>query len=219
VPNLLYFGDSKPINQTFYALSDQAAMVKTLMNFLNIDTFNLAGISYGGLVSMEFYKDNKTRVERLILIDSPVKFFNQDDLNRICKQYDVPSIVDFFAPKNYMGLRKQIAASCYFPLIIPSFITKNLYENMCLPNIESWEKLIRDLLEKMDFYAANDYKTDCPTLLIWGEKDDIIPLKIGQQLKEYFDNSTLVVIPRTKHLPNLERPKLVNEAVVSFLSL
>lgn len=219
VPNLLYFGDSKPKNKPLYTLNDQAQMVNYLMGFLEIDLFHLAGISYGGLVSMAFYVENKPKVEKVILIDSPVKFFSQDDLNRICKQYKVPSIIDFFAPKNYAVLRKQIAASYYFPLFIPSFITKNLYEKMCLPNIEVWEKLILDLLENMDFYASNDYRTDCPTLLIWGEKDDIIPLKIGQQLNEYFDNSTLVVIPRTKHLPNLERAKLVNKAITTFLRL
>lgn len=219
VPNLLYFGDSKPKNKPLYTLNDQAQMVNSLMGFLEIDLFHLAGISYGGLVSMAFYVENKPKVEKVILIDSPVKFFSQDDLNRICKQYKVPSIIDFFAPKNYAVLRKQIAASYYFPLFIPSFITKNLYEKMCLPNIEVWEKLILDLLENMDFYASNDYRTDCPTLLIWGEKDDIIPLKIGQQLNEYFDNSTLVVIPRTKHLPNLERAKLVNKAITTFLRL
>ncbi len=219
VPNLLHFGDSKPKNKPLYTLNDQAQMVNSLMGFLEIDLFHLAGISYGGLVSMAFYVENKPKVEKVILIDSPVKFFSQDDLNRICKQYKVPSIIDFFAPKNYAVLRKQIAASYYFPLFIPSFITKNLYEKMCLPNIEVWEKLILDLLENMDFYASNDYRTDCPTLLIWGEKDDIIPLKIGQQLNEYFDNSTLVVIPRTKHLPNLERAKLVNKAITTFLRL
>jgi pimeloyl-ACP methyl ester carboxylesterase len=219
VPNLLYFGGSKPKTKQLYTLHDQAQMVESLIEFLKIDTFSILGISYGGLVSMEYYRAHKDKIEKIILIDSPVKYFNQDDLIRICKQYDVPSIIDFFAPTNYTGLRKQIAASYYLPLIIPSFITKNLYENMCFPNIEHWEKLIIDLLSKMDYYASIDYKTDCPTLLIWGEKDDIIPLKIGQQLKEYFDNSTLVVIPRTKHLPNLERPKLVNQAVLSFLSL
>jgi pimeloyl-ACP methyl ester carboxylesterase len=217
VPNLLYFGESKPKKKQLYTLNDQAQMVESLIDFLKIDTFSLLGISYGGLVSMEYYRAHKDKIEKIILIDSPVKYFNQDDLNRICKQYNVPSIIDFFAPKNYIGLRKQIAASYYLPLIIPSFITKNLYEKMCLPNIEHWEKLITDLLSKMDYYASIDYKTDCPMLLIWGEKDDIIPLKIAHQLKDYFDNSSLVVIPRTKHLPNLERAKLCNKAIIAFL--
>jgi pimeloyl-ACP methyl ester carboxylesterase len=217
MPNLLYFGDSKPRNKQLYTLHDQAQMVESLVNFLEIKTFSLIEISYCGLVSVEYYRVHKAKIEKIILIDSPVKYFNQDDLNRICKQYDVPSIIDFFAPKNYIGLRKQIAASYYFPLIIPAFITKNLYENMCLPNIEHWEKLITDLLSKMDYYAAIDYTTTCPMLLIWGEKDDIIPLKIAHQLKDYFDDCSLVVIPRAKHLPNLERAKLSNTAMVSFL--
>jgi pimeloyl-ACP methyl ester carboxylesterase len=217
VPNLLYFGDSKPKDKSLYTLYDQAQMVKTLVDFLKIDTFSLVGISYGGLVSMEYYRENRAKIQKIILIDSPVKYFNQDDLNRNCQKYDVPSIIDFFAPKNYRGLRKQIAASYYFPLIIPSFITKNLYEKMCKPNVDAWEKLITDLLSKMDYYAAIDYKTECPILLIWGEKDDIIPVEIAYKLKDYFDDCSLVVIPRTKHLPNLERPKLCNNAIIAFL--
>lgn len=217
MPNLLYFGDSKPLNQELFELQDQVTMIKSLINYLNIDKFLLAGISYGGLVSMEYCRQNDKKVKKLILIDSPVKYFGNEDLEQICKTYQVKSVVDFFAPKNYKGLEKQIKASYYQRLIIPFFITKKLYEKLCLPNINSWEKLIVSLLNKMDYYFQIEYSPDFPILLIWGEHDDIIPVSIGKRLEAYFKNCTLITIPKTKHMPNLESAKKFNKVFIDFL--
>jgi pimeloyl-ACP methyl ester carboxylesterase len=217
IPNLLYFGDTKPIDNQLYTMGDQANLVKVLINYLQIDTFSLAGISYGGLVSMEYYNNNKDKVRALILIDSPVKFLNQSDLDNICRQYDSPSIIDFFAPKSYIGLKKQLQASYYRTLFIPDFILKSLYEKLCLPNLHHWEKLITHLLDNMDTYNKREYATDCPVLLIWGAHDDIIPLRVGQQLSTYFKNCTFTVIPDTKHIPNVEKASAFNRIMLDFL--
>jgi pimeloyl-ACP methyl ester carboxylesterase len=91
---------------------------------------------------------------------------------------------------------------------------KNFIENQFQKNGFSNKTIDIDDYE-IQFW--DNHKTECPILLIWGEKDDIIPLKIAHQLKGYFDDCSLFVIPRTKHLPNLERPKLCNNAIIAFL--
>jgi pimeloyl-ACP methyl ester carboxylesterase len=217
VPNLLYFGQSKPVYKDEFELENQVEMISCLINYLKIADFQLAGISYGGLVGMEYYRQHKSKVKKLLLIDSPVKYLTTDDLDNICKKYDAVSIIEFFAPKHSMGLKKQIQASYYQKMFIPSFILKNFFDKLCLPNIDNWENLILSLLSKKDYYEKLVYKTDCPVLLIWGEYDDIIPLRIGKQLEAYFDNSTLEIIPKSKHLPNLENAKLVNHLILKFL--
>ena len=218
IPNLLYFGDTKPLDKPLYTMQDQAQLVSVLIEYLKIDTFYLMGISYGGLVSMEYYIHNKNTVRSLILIDSPIKFLNQTDLDNICTRYDTPSIIDFFAPKSFIGLKKQLQASYYRSVYIPDFMLKNFYEKLCLPNLNKWEKLIAHLLDNMDAYNKRDYITECPVLLVWGEHDDIIPLRVGQQLSTYFKDCTFKVIPKTKHIPNIEKASVFNRILLDFLS-
>ncbi|MBX3148281.1 MAG: alpha/beta hydrolase [Gemmatimonadales bacterium] len=45
-----------------------------------------------------------------------------------------------------------------------------------------------------------------PTLLIWGEQDDLVPLAIGQHLARTIPGAQLATIPDAGHIPAVERP-------------
>jgi pimeloyl-ACP methyl ester carboxylesterase len=55
-----------------------------------------------------------------------------------------------------------------------------------------------------------------PTLLIWGELDARSPLSVAHQFQQAIPDPTLVVIPRSGHVSNLEQPEQFNEAVRQF---
>jgi pimeloyl-ACP methyl ester carboxylesterase len=156
-------------------------------------------------------------MDETFLKNAPVKYLNQQDLKAICQRYKVDSIMEFFAPKSYLGLKKQLDASYYQKRYIPTFITKSLYNQLCLPNIPFWEQLIVHLLNKMDYYSEIEYSPEIPILLIWGAEDDIIPVRIGKALSQSFKNRFLETIPKTKHLPNLENPQCFNKILMTFL--
>ncbi|GKA92148.1 alpha/beta hydrolase fold-1, partial [Tanacetum coccineum] len=47
-----------------------------------------------------------------------------------------------------------------------------------------------------------------PTLIIWGENDEIFPLELGNRLKSHLgDSAELVVLKKTGHAINMEQPK------------
>jgi len=57
-----------------------------------------------------------------------------------------------------------------------------------------------------------------PTLLIWGEQDQIVPLAVGKAAQRLLGADVpLVTIPVAGHAPYLERPAEFNDAVLSFL--
>ncbi len=215
IPNLLYFGKTR--QQDKYQLQDQVNLIKTFCEHLHIQQFDLIGISYGGLIAIEFCNQHIDYVNKLVLIDSPIKYFKQEDLERINKIYKLNNIEELFAPKNYHGLKNQFKAAYYFKQFIPDIIFKILFENLCLPNIENWEKLILDLKLKLDYYAKQNYLFEHSTLLIWGEKDDIVPIHIAKALKTHVKNSKLEIICKAKHLPNIEQSKIVNKILIEFL--
>jgi pimeloyl-ACP methyl ester carboxylesterase len=215
IPNLLYFG--KTFQNDKYQLQDQVELIKTLSTYLKIEKFDLIGISYGGLVAIEFCNQNIEIVKKIILVDSPIKYFNGDDLQKINNLYKVEKVEDLFAPKNYQGLKKQFKAAYYYKKLIPDFIYKILFENLCLPNIENWEKLILELESNLYYYSIREYKFNQSTLLIWGEKDDIVSNRIAMELNLHLNNSKLVIIEKAKHLPNIEQSMKFNKIMIDFL--
>jgi len=55
------------------------------------------------------------------------------------------------------------------------------------------------------------------TLIIWGEKDRIVPLAHAFIFKEKIKNSKLEILPKIRHSPHLEDPEKLVEVLISNL--
>jgi pimeloyl-ACP methyl ester carboxylesterase len=60
-------------------------------------------------------------------------------------------------------------------------------------------------------------RIDVPTLLVYGDKDVRAPLTVAEDLQAAIPGATLVVLPDTGHLCNIEAPEQFNRAVRNFL--
>jgi len=56
-----------------------------------------------------------------------------------------------------------------------------------------------------------------PTLIIWGEKDKVTPLKDARLMKEKIRFSQLEILSGIKHTPHLENPEFLAQKVKEFL--
>ena len=54
-----------------------------------------------------------------------------------------------------------------------------------------------------------------PTLVIWGEKDELLPLELGRTFASEIPRARLEIISNCGHIPSVERPgtfiRLLNE--------
>ena len=57
----------------------------------------------------------------------------------------------------------------------------------------------------------------CPTLVVWGEKDAIIPVRDADTFVELIPGSRKLVFKDTGHVPMLERPRTFNACLTEFL--
>ncbi|PYQ35044.1 MAG: hypothetical protein DMF57_04295 [Acidobacteria bacterium] len=55
-----------------------------------------------------------------------------------------------------------------------------------------------------------------PVLLLWGERDPLVPLTYARQMLEAIPNARLVVIPYAGHVPMWENPRAFNDALLAF---
>jgi pimeloyl-ACP methyl ester carboxylesterase len=57
-----------------------------------------------------------------------------------------------------------------------------------------------------------------PTLIVWGEKDSIIPVRDADEYERLIEDSRKVVMKDTGHIPMAERPVTFNDLLVDFLA-
>jgi abhydrolase domain-containing protein 14 len=60
-------------------------------------------------------------------------------------------------------------------------------------------------------------KLALPTLIVWGEKDDVVPLAQGKALQTWVKDSRLVVLKGARHPCYLDRPDEFHAALIGFL--
>lgn len=197
--NLLAFGQSFPKPQKVASIDLQVAFLNQLLELLNIKEIKLAGISYGGLVGLEFVEKFESKVSELFLINSPVKYLDLEKLQVLCEKYGASNLKDFFAPKTGSGLSKQFQAAYYKTPTIPSFILNAFHTAFCLPYLIKWRQIIDSLLDNYDVLSKKTYTFPNPIKLIWGLEDEIIPFSIAEKLHAEMPNTTLFSIEKAGH--------------------
>lgn len=216
-PNLFYFGKSRP-GTPKYGISDQVGLVVALTNHLNIDSLTVFGVSYGGLVSMEFTQNFNSKVKKLVVFDAPVKFMFEQDIDTICQRFDVESVEDLFVPNDAKELKKLLYLAMGKKSHIPNFMLKSFYDAMYVENKENRRVLMTTLIDGLEEFSNHNYTFDTPTLLIWGSNDEVVPVDRAPLLKRHIGaNAELNIIQNGAHMPNMTKTKEFNRIVSEFL--
>ena len=58
----------------------------------------------------------------------------------------------------------------------------------------------------------------CPTLIVWGDRDQIVPVSDAHRFERLIPGSRKVILPDTGHVTMLERPLIFNGLLQSFLA-
>lgn len=217
-PNLFYFGKSIPGSPKF-KIKDQVELIDSLVNHLDLNSLTLFGVSYGGLISMEYAQMYNKKVERLVVFDAPVKYVFTEDITTVCKRFKVDSVEDLFVPKTPKELKRLLYLVLGKKSIIPSFMLRSFYENVYGENHDDKRFLMTSLIASLDEYAQHNYDFNTPTLLIWGSNDMAIPVDRAHLIRDHIgENAELQIIENGAHMPNITKTKKFNGIVSAFLA-
>ncbi|MEA2169924.1 MAG: hypothetical protein QOF76_3224 [Solirubrobacteraceae bacterium] len=192
-----------------FGLADYAHCLAELIEALALGPAHVAGLSWGGTVAQELYRQHPALVATLILIDTYAGWKGSLPAEEVrarvagalrmleapAEEFD-PTLPGLFAgdpPTEFVALLKQIASA-----VRPASLRAQL--------LAMAEADQRDLLSHISV----------PALLIWGELDARSPLSVARQFEQAIPNTKLVVIPSCGHMSNLEQPEHFNEAVREF---
>jgi pimeloyl-ACP methyl ester carboxylesterase len=56
-----------------------------------------------------------------------------------------------------------------------------------------------------------------PVLLLWGERDPLVPLPYAERIRQEIPHAKLVVVPRAGHVPMWENPEVFNRELLRFI--
>ncbi|MBC7002647.1 alpha/beta hydrolase [Photobacterium sp. BZF1] len=213
-PDLAWFGESYSMGTP--NLTTQTDTMWQLLDALNIEEVNVAGISYGGFITYNMMMQ-PDRVKKGVIIASPGPLFSDEDLEALCLRAGVEKPEQLFVPTNSDEVRRLFDNVFYEPKNMPDFVANQIYSSYFSPYKNEKELLIQSLVDDRARISGANTNEFPPTMLIWGDSDKIFPLKNGIALSKHL-NSAIVVLPETAHGVTNEQPDTVSKLLKVFIS-
>lgn len=197
-----------------YSLGNYASGVRDLLAVLDIGRATVVGHSFGGGVAMQFGYQFPNRIARLVLVDSgglgnEVAFYLRA-ATLPGAEYVIPVL---FSPPARLASRALGRALGRLG-VKPSPNTRGLAEGMeSLGDsatrrafIHTARSVIDPTGQRVDARDRLYLSKGVPTMLIWGEKDRVIPIRHGQQAHEMMPHSRFEVVPGAGHFSHNDDP-------------
>src|SRR5918997_1757676 len=212
-PDLIGHGDSaRPRGD--YSLGAHAASIRDLLAVIGVDRATIVGHSLGGGVALQFFYQFPQRVERLALVSSGGV---RDQGPPLVPPGPLPGGDGFFGagahPRVLNGIRGagvrlrergwskgvylQALARALRPLERPGAREAFVQTLRSVIDVRGQRVSARDRL-----YILGGF----PTMIVWGERDNTIPVSHGLDAQAAIPGSRFETLPRAAHFPHLEDP-------------
>jgi len=231
--DLLGHGDSPKPEDGEYTVENQAKLMLETCDRLAVHRFVACGHSYGGTVALQMAWDilqgehskahagapsmEQDRLEGLIIISGAA--YPQDlpwHLKGMRSPYSV-RLNEVVTPEAQMRL--VLMNLFYNPLNITRQLVSEYAWPMRSPGYhKALHETVKNILpDDSELLTARYKQIKTPALLIWGEKDTIVPPDIGEKLHLDMVNSTFHIIPDCGHMPMHEKPVELLNLVINWL--
>jgi pimeloyl-ACP methyl ester carboxylesterase len=135
-----------------------------------------------------------------------------------------------YAPELVSRLMLVNAAGIPLRAHLPSLAARSLHSIFQTGNGHPPLGLVRDILQprlnvlwqtaqemKRSDFRAELARINTPTLIIWGERDVMLPIASGYALKSALPHADFVTLPQCGHRPMLAQPAQFSRLVLEFL--
>jgi pimeloyl-ACP methyl ester carboxylesterase len=223
-PDLPGHGDSdKPRGD--YSLGAHAGSIKDLLIALGHDRATIVGQSFGGGVAMQLAYQHPERCERLVLVSSGGL---GQEVALLLRALTLPGAEHLMPIACNSRVRDVgVAVTGFFDRLglrpVPA-VAEMWRSFASLSDAETREAFQHTLRSVVDMHGqrvnAADrmyLAADVPTLIVWGDRDPIIPMDHGVQAHEMMPGSRFEVFAGAGHYPHCEQPDRFAEVLVDFL--
>lgn len=212
--DLLGFGLSDKPDTFKYDLDSQCDVIIELLKQLDISKCTIVGSSMGGTIALRLTQLKPEMFTKVIALspaaDPRIAFF---DLNRI--SFLSPVVKPLVTEKFVKQIMKRVYSEKHL-------ITEENIKAFAEPYsnnrgaVDSFVKSFT-LLRDPRVFDSLDTITN-PVLILWGQKDRIIPLKFAQKIQNKIPNAHLEVHKTAGHHVQEDDPEWVLSKIIPFLN-
>nr|WP_245220436.1 MULTISPECIES: alpha/beta fold hydrolase [unclassified Ruegeria] len=210
-PQIEVFSQTRPVTVAPLSAGERIEEIASGLLDQLPHRFALAGLSMGGVVALELIRRAPERVSRLCLMatdaqaDTPQIAAGREDL-----------IIGAQGGRLEEVMRKLVGSDTLAPGPQRIPILNGLLAMAQDLGVETFVRQMRALQRRPDQQAALR-RIKVPTLVLCGAHDTLTPVKRHSFMAELIPGAELLVIEKAGHLPTLETPDIVNEALQTWL--
>ncbi len=223
-PDLIGHGDSAAPRGD-YSLGAHASSIRDLLAAMGIERASIVGHSLGGGVAMQFFYQFPQRTERLVLISSGGLGHEVSPMLRTAALPGVSALLSLTIHRRVLGAlsdtgrrlrEREVRLGVHLQAVARALRP--------LESPEARQAFLQTLRAVIDVHGQRVSATDrlyllesMPTLIVWGERDNTIPLLHGRRAHEAIPSSHFRTLPRAAHFPHLEDPDGLAEVLREFI--
>jgi pimeloyl-ACP methyl ester carboxylesterase len=205
------------------SITNFAATVDALCDHLGLSAVVLVGNSMGGFTAAEVAIRHPERVERLVLVDAAgiSTAINRNWLSeRFGRLLTAGGNAGGAVPDPELP-RKLLSRPGFVQLVMgivarhPTLLARDLvYEQMQSGGSPGFNASLQAIIDYN--YVEELSRISCPTLIVQGTDDFLVPLGDADEYAKRITRSTTLILEDTGHVPMLERPTTFNRALLEF---
>ena len=223
-PDLLGHGNStKP--RSDYSLGALSALVRDILDELGIARATIIGHSLGGGIAMQFVYQHPDYVERLVLIGSGGLGPDVGLTLRLASLPGAELVLPVIAARRLLSPGDRVF-SWMRKMGVESPRGEELWRHYSsLSDAPTRRAFLRTLRSVVDHRGQSvsalnklNFRTDFPVMAIWGERDNMIPVKHAYAAQEIRPDVRVEVLADVGHFPHAERPAEVAALIDDFIT-
>jgi pimeloyl-ACP methyl ester carboxylesterase len=222
-PDLLGHGESaKPEGD--YSLGAHASFLRDLLGGLGIDHATVVGHSFGGGIVMQLSYQHPQVVERVGLVSSGGLGREVNVALRLLSLPGVEWLLPVIAPAFVRDGGNTLFAWIREHGIRSPGIHEGWQAYASLADPGARRAFVRELRSVVEFggqvVSARDRlhaSAQHPTLIVWGERDGMIPIDHGRAAHVFIAGSRLEVFEDAGHFPHAEDPDRFAKVLADFI--
>lgn len=213
------FGAS-PMPRWEISIPGYARFLERLCDALAIDAAAVVGNSMGGYVAAELAIAAPQRVERLMLVSAAgisAEHLRRDQVMtgaRVVAALGTRVAARHASLARRPGLRRvALGFVVRHPDRLSAPLAHELMAGAGKPGfLPAMEAILAHRI------SARLPQVACPTFVLWGEDDRVIPVRDARRFGELIPDARVLVLPDTGHVAMLERPARFNALLDAFLA-
>ena len=224
-PDLLgHGGSAKPRGD--YSLGANASGVRDLLAALGHDRMTVVGHSLGGGIALQFAYQFPERTERLVLVSSGGLGREVNLLLRAAALPGAELVLPLLAPRwlgrgmgaaGWAGSRLGLRAGPDVGELVKGFTSLG-DAGARAAFLHTLRAVVDTGGQRVSSHERLYLAASLPTLLVWGERDPIIPAEHGRVAHAAMPGSRLELFPEAGHFPQLQDPVRFATVLDEFLA-